>query len=278
MKTQKIILFIAVSIFVSFSFAVTIYANGSSNQSNELEVQQTFCDFDETSISICFQTDGYQYFCDEIIDVSYCIEDNVSIISFDYIQSGFSVIDICIDENDVNKINMQIFCLPEFTEASITINATLSNLQEVDFSLYAIKNDYGVFISPSSIEHANQRYENYAINSGIHQAKPTCTLEEWIEINFDDLQISSSQLENFSSTYSTYTIMDHTIEGTLLWTDDSNIDHKLRGVKVELYAEKGLVDVLLVEIPILLGIKATFILVDIAELLNVGIICLLTLL
>lgn len=247
MENKKSYLLVILSIAISFLFSVS--ANADSNESFntcEAKTEDARCSLYDSTIQ--FVSDKYHFSVDETIYVSYVLftdgfADEISDI--EYIPNGFTDVEIDVETSENKKINIKLDCLDSVSKCSLVTTVYLSNTEIYELYLYAVKNQYGVFISPASIEHANQRYENYAINSGIIQVKPTCTLEEWIDLKSNDIDVSSLHLEKISSNYSTYAATDYEIEGTVSWKDHNNIEHKLSGVKIDLYAKKELIDIFL---------------------------------
>ena len=89
------------------------------------------------------------------------------IIDFSHSQNGLNVISINIDEENENRIIAELCCIPDVHEAAFDISVTLVSGENAGSSLYAVSNEYGVFISPFSVDNAFERYCEYAIQNNI---------------------------------------------------------------------------------------------------------------
>ena len=219
---------------------MTVSANTNSKRENNMHIDFHHS-IEESYLS--FTTEKYQFTNDEEISVSYLIVPGEEIVDICYTQTGFEVLDVNVDENDSSRLNVRLACLPYSDSSDFRAMITTSNSKMFTATLYSINTQYGVFVSPFSIEHANRRFENYAVKNGVVNVKPTCTLEEWLMINSNNTSDLTLQTVNSSTSYETNALSDTNVKGVLSWIDDNGISHELRKVKVELYARTVLMDV-----------------------------------
>ncbi|MBE6536391.1 MAG: M4 family metallopeptidase [Ruminococcaceae bacterium] len=191
---------------------------------------------------ISFYPSKIHFSNNESITVSYYANSDSYITDVDYTIDGFEVISTVISPDDLKLITFELICISNSQDYNMLIDITLSSGEVLTSSLYAIKNECGVFISPFSVDAARQEYFTYAINSGL------MTQEEyekiWAEISREGMiinKISSNNMSEISSSdigaNSTFsaTSEECSIFGLLLWEDDFGLKHPLRNIMIEIY-------------------------------------------
>lgn len=246
MKTKNMmtsimcILFVLCSLF-SFAniFNISISAQAENNQtSSQLKTVCNDCycgDEDDTYVSM--ENEKVHFLLEENINVSYFVSSDGTILDFEYSQSGFSVISSSIDENNGNRITLELSCLPSALEYSFIMKIKMSNGENVIAMLYAVQNEYGCFISPFSKDDAMQRYFDYAQESNIMtQDEYEAIMSELSKIDVVEEEIIDRPSTSINGTTTLATSSSETyVKGTLQWTDDAGNNHPLRRVMIRIY-------------------------------------------
>ena len=72
------------------------------------------------------------------------------------------MISVGVDDEDSKRIVVELACVPNAEEYSMAIQIMLSSDDILTATLFAIKNEFGIFISPISEEAACRDYLSYA--------------------------------------------------------------------------------------------------------------------
>ncbi len=233
-------------------------------QYTECEIAKTQAEIDSLNISneeICcsiiddmpvalLETQKRDYSLEDNINISYLITNNVNIRSFSINSSGFLVNDAFIDSGNQCRliIDFEYLCVVE--NYSIDIDLCLENGLSISIKLFALANEDGVFISPSSKDDAYQKYIDYLL---LHKL---ITYEEYVlkqeaysrigvietfdTSNFAVSANSSARMTIYSNETETAVY-----QGYLRWLDGDGNDgengygniHPLRRVSVEIYCQ-----------------------------------------
>ncbi|MDE5565432.1 MAG: hypothetical protein K2I77_00450, partial [Anaeroplasmataceae bacterium] len=130
--------------------------------------------------------------------------------------------------------------------------------------LFGIHNEFGIFISPFSLNDAYEKYYKYAMDEGIltlkdcqtlrHQMYSKNVIEEsyilppgveyefpTIDTSIDEFPIQEEYIktENPTIGVSTYSNKDTYVKGTLTWLDDDGVSHPLRRVMIRIYDKQS---------------------------------------
>lgn len=219
---------------------VTAFANTGTEDTNEEQYSAPLEDSTEQSADNYISLYEYKshYLPDEMIEVSFLLTSELEIEDIDYVNIGFSAVEINVDEDNEKKLNVVLDCLSNQRYSSLELGVVLSNGETVYSEIYAFNNEYGTFISYFSDENARDKYYQFAIENGILTTEQVTelileetkgTAEEIVvdELSLTDMSMSASSM----STTGTYTIAV-----TLMWVDDNNVMHPLRKVWVEAYS------------------------------------------
>ena len=188
------------------------------------------------------ETDKNHFLLNENIVVSYAVSSKETITSFDYAQNGFTVINARMEKN--NHILLELSCLPNESDYSFIMQILMSNGENVVATLYAIRNDYGYFISPFSKDDALQKYFDYAKMSKL------MTQDEYEIIKSELSKIGVIENETIERPYPfttnlTRSSTETNVNGTLQWTDDAGNNHPLRRVMIRIYDDEPIGSTLL---------------------------------
>lgn len=247
MKSRRLLASILCVVFVFCSlFAITnvfnIAASAQTDDSYSSQLtaysNKLYCG-DEDDIYVSLESDKVHFLPNENIIVSYVVSSNETISTYDYSQSGFTIINTRI-END-NRIILELSCLPNESEYSLVMQITMSNNENVVAMLYAVQNDYGYFISPFSKDDALQRYFDYAKESNIMtQDEYESIKSELSKIDVvEDETIERHTLNSGGITTMSTSSTETYVKGTLQWTDDAGNNHPLRRVMIRIYDTIG---------------------------------------
>lgn len=248
MKSRRLLASILCVVFVFCSlFAITnvfniaASAQTDDNYSSQLTAysNKLYCG-DEDDIYVSLESDKVHFLPNENIIVSYVVSSEETISTYDYSQSGFTIINTRI-END-NRIILELSCLPDESEYSFVMQITMSNDENVVAMLYAVQNDYGYFISPFSKDDALQRYFDYAKESNIMtQDEYESIKSELSKIDVvEDETIERPTLNSGGITTMSTSSTETYVKGTLQWTDDAGNNHPLRRVMIRIYDKEPL--------------------------------------
>ena len=237
------VIFVFCSIFsITNSFAVV--ANAQINDNNctpkySESLNTTTCCREGDDKYILLESEKVHFLQNENIRVTYSVSNEEGIVSISHSENGFNVIAINIDEEENYKVTVELSCLSSSLEYTLSLQLELESGNNVKASLYAINNEYGVFVSPFSEDDARERYFDYAIEESI------LTPEECEEIRAEFgrrcviEEISINNLSTIPNGGITTMVDTNTqeiyIEGLLRWRDDDNNIHPLRSVMVEIY-------------------------------------------
>ena len=209
-------------------------ANNNSIITEEINT----CNEDSIRASVLLETVLYRYEKNDTISVSFVVHDDNYVANVDYSQSGLSNISIRIDENNPNRILVDLSCLSTYSEYYLELHIVLSNGDELTDSLYGISNEYGVFINPFSYYHAYESSLNYAKENNIITEAEYISKKDSLDKGVITETVIINSLSQIDSTISSVNDVSSdkvTLNCTLSWKDDSQNTHPLRGVKVEVY-------------------------------------------
>ena len=240
MKMKKLLTVLLLTCLVVSVLHVTAFANTGTEDTNEEQYFAPLEDSTEQSEDNYISLYEYKshYLPDEMIEVSFLLTSELEIEDIDYVNIGFSAVEINVDEDNEKKLNVVLDCLSNQRYSSLELGVVLSNGETVYSELYAFNNEYGTFISYFSNENARDKYYQFAIENGILTTEQVTelileetkgTAEEIVvdELSPTDMSMSASSM----STTGTFTIAV-----TLMWVDDNNVMHPLRKVWVEAYS------------------------------------------
>ena len=218
----------------------TIVEENCSHSISNLPMDGFICSQANGSI-ISMESERMYFLPDENIVVSYLIASDKNVIDYTYSQSGFNVISINIDENNHSRIIIELSCVSNMSEYTFDISFSLENDENATATLYAFRNEYGVFISPFSMDSAFEKYCKYAVQNSI------LTEEQAVKLFLDSCKGSveeSVTIEYASSNISEINTMSTETNtviycGYLKWRGDNNVNYPLRKVKVEIYSKEG---------------------------------------
>lgn len=239
-------------LFVSVSCNKTLIIKAfADEESTNLEYQPVINEAYSESNSdnfLCFDSEQTHFLSNENIVFSYSVYSGENIVDFTYSQNGFNVISVELDKNNESCIVIEISCSLNLDECTFNISASLENGQEVVASIFAIKNDYGIFISETSLDNARERYYKYATENDILTEEQAANLfmesykgtaEESVTVEYTTTTMSAN-VSTMSTEEETRIYC-----GYLRWLDDNNVSHPLRKVQVEIYKNIGIIPILL---------------------------------
>ena len=253
-RTLKLNLCLFIMFMLFCSIVVVSFANDTKYPTNNLHSNE-FANYADSNIGVAFETERYHFDRAQNILVSYLIPTTDEIMEINHFEEGFNVISIEIDSNNINRIYIELSPLTEYSTSSFSATITTSRSRKFTVRLFSINNEYGIFISPFSVDDANTKYEDYALQNGI--------IFEDIEYEFINGQIypiQSNEVNNenilpiclndsVNSTTNEINTNSLTgyinVYGTLNWIDSSGVEHPLRQMKVKIYAKTSVGDVLL---------------------------------
>ncbi len=236
-----------VSIFVFVCILISVFPIVVFSAETNTEQEQSNSSQETMYYLSSYGLENY-YSNGESITISFVALPTIEIERFDYLAQGFQVIDISIDNEDRSRINLELTCPNENSECSIEINVLLANEASIDSFVYAVNNEFGTFISPYSIENAQERYYQYAIENGIITENEAFELYTIANSNRDcEVMCIETNVRNVSATANVMSTETEgaTYRGYLRWQDDNNVLHPLRRVKVEIYSKEGIISTLL---------------------------------
>lgn len=213
------------------SFADSNVENVSDNQTNMQEATA----IDTHSLLNIVGLKSH-YLPTENIVSAFNVTHTNEIVDFTYDNSGFSIIELAVDETEANVLNVELSCPTTQTECTLQITVQLASGDTLTSYLYAYNDaEHGAFISRCSIDNAREQYLDYAFNQGI------ITQRELNSI-WDDI----SKIGGSVRTSATVTPGNKgTVFGKLEWKDDNTTPHPLRNVKVEAYNKGNFFDLLI---------------------------------
>ena len=245
-RIQKLtIMLICLSmILINTSIPINIFAEENVDKTDDtsfetLETQilnsERWCGGTNDDLSVDLNVEKMWFLAEEDITLSYAVSNEEEITNFDYSSTGFNVIDIYVDSSDNSKINLELSCSDVEEEYILDLRVTVGE-EDVDTSLYAINNQYGIFISEISTTNAYERYLEYAVTENI------VTLEQAEAMWYDYLKIDEDIISTENAVVDNSEIAIASLEkgsicGELKWMDANGIEHPLRNTKVEIYYE-----------------------------------------
>ena len=251
----KIVYIIVCAIYVSCSISIEpsliIKAATDEDVCSNISLQMVenrVCEENESGNRIYLDSQQTHFLPYENVVISYSVSSNKNILDFNYSQNGFNVISINVDENNRSRLIVELSCVSNSPECTFDISVSLENGENIDTSLFAVSNEYGVFISSFSVDNALERYCQYAIQNNIlteEQARNLFLTR--YKITADKKITVESNVSNTAMTVNTMSTMTDSIiyDGFLSWSDDKGDVHWLRRVRVELYSKIGDILVLL---------------------------------
>lgn len=118
------------------------------------------CSMDGDCIS--FESDKVAFVLGEDITAHFKVYSESSILSYNYVQDGYSQVSITQVEN---SLYLELVSKTSYQCSYIAVTVLLSSKQCLVASLYAVNNEYGVFISPFSEDDAYENFYMYAKNN-----------------------------------------------------------------------------------------------------------------
>ncbi len=178
------------------------------------------------------------------IEASFLVSNELSIESFEYVQIGFSNVDINIDPNNNSRILIDLVPFENQEEYFMEIQLQLENNKQTLARLFLINTPIGSFISPCSIDDARERCFMYAID---HEMM---TYDQYIDIcaelskecliaDADDFRgIGNDGLLMISDQELLSTLSNEAngiISGKITWMDDWNDEYNLIFAQVKIF-------------------------------------------
>lgn len=219
-------------------FELAIFPVDSSNDNNNSDLwyqSETTRVYSGQENSVMIENEKAHYCLDENIIVSFFVLSNENIADFEYYEQGVQVINAEIDQNNEQRIVIELSYVPGELDHELTIYLELNSGEMVVAMLYVIQNEYGYFISPFSKDDALQKYFDYARDLDlISQEEYEAVSAEFSRIGIIEnsrIEVSSdNNINTFASTSSeTY------VYGSLQWRDDAGNLHPLRQVMIEVF-------------------------------------------
>ncbi len=173
------------------------------------------------------------------IEIPFRIVSDGTIQHYTYDETNFIV--VSSRKIDETQLMFSLQCLNYGDNYELHISIMKSDGEVLNAALYAIYNEYGIFVSKFSQEDAMEKYINYALKNAI--------LTEWEadEIRYENLYGKETYQEDnvdgevFSETISGSSVLstegDTSAYGKVQWHEGSSVSspvHPLRRVKVEL--------------------------------------------
>ena len=153
------VLFLACNVLISLCILnVTSYAQADIDSvTKSSDIASDPCCYNESvETNVSFENEKVHFSPDENIVVSYLVSNDKKIVDFECVQSGFDIVSIKIDENNNSRIIAELSYLTYSSDNLLKVNIFLEDGDNVIASLYAIDNEYGVFISPFSEDDARE--------------------------------------------------------------------------------------------------------------------------
>lgn len=235
---KRLSIFAVMLCITMFLINVSVASAQIANNNSIITEEINTCNEDSIRASVLLETVLYRYEKNDTISVSFIVHDDNYVANVDYSQSGLSNISIRIDENNPNRILVDMSCLSAYSEYYLELHIVLSNGDELTDSLYGISNEYGVFINPFSYYHAYESSLNYAKENNIITEAEYISKKDSLDEGFITETVIINSLSQIDSAISSVTGVSSdkvTLNCTLSWKDDSQQTHPLRGVKVEVY-------------------------------------------
>ena len=148
-----------------------------------------------------------RYQIGETIHIDYEVNTNSEVISHEFEGRGFSMLTV---NRNGNEVLVELKALAGYQECYFSLALNLKNGNNLQSTVYGVKTEVGVFISPSSYDNAKDRAYKYLFDNGY------ITKEEWEEQYQEDIKNSVINLSPNSMSRSS----TGTISGTLTWRDD----------------------------------------------------------
>ena len=235
---KKFVIFAIMFCMMTFLLNASIVNAQIANNNSIITEEFNTCNEDSIRASVLLETVLYRYEKNDTISVSFVVHDDNYVANVDYSQSGLSNISIRIDENNPNRILVDLSCLSTYSEYYLGLHIVLSNGDELTDSLYGISNEYGVFINPFSYYHAYESSLNYAKENNIITEAEYILKEDNLNAGFITESITITSFSLIDSTIASVNggaSNKVTLNCSFSWKDDSQNTHPLRGVKVEVY-------------------------------------------
>ena len=231
-----------------FDLSASAKTDDNASKSSEPSPSANCCN-EASGTYLALETEKRHFAPDENIIVQYSVSTEESIADFSYSQTGFDVISVCVDEEHDSQLFVELSCASTASNYQLTVQVVLQSGNTLTASLYAIKNEYGTFISPFSEDDARERYFDYAIASDImsleecrairNEFAKRCVVEE-ISIKAPSTLVNGEAMEATSTAS-----QDTYVQGQMRWIDDGGIWHPIRRAMVKIYDEDLLFDTLL---------------------------------
>ena len=159
---------LCVSLILIFFVYPTVNANSDlSNASVQNNENTAFCVNNDSETYVSLEVSKKFFTNDENISLTYYVKSENDIEDIDYVQNGFKVMAINIDEASFKRVFVELSCIPDEEKYDMIISITMSSGDCLTARLYAIKNEHGVFISDFSEEEAWRNYIGYAKDRNI---------------------------------------------------------------------------------------------------------------
>ena len=196
---------------------------------------------------LCIDSEQTHFLLNKNVVFSCSVSSGKNIVDFTYSQNGFNIISVDLDDNNESRIVVELACASDLGEYTFEITASLENGQVVKGNLFAIKNDYGVFISTFSLDNARERYYEYAIQNGILTKEQAANMfiETYKGTAEENVTVYCSET-NISKLSDNRSIEPEKVkyQGCLRWYQ-GGYSHYLRKVKVEIYIHGSIIPTLL---------------------------------
>ena len=237
-------------LIASFSiFGIVSSANNESvtDASEEANGYTTECGFDTERLYM--ETNQKRFDLESLVTITFVVHAEATISEIYYDSDGFDVLSATIDENNNSKINVVLNYDDALDCFSFAIGVILDNGNELTAFVYAVKNEFGIFISSDSLESATDESYAYMMSIGKMTEDERLKLKNEYNMQFVTVTHSSMPLGNESqnsvSSRATFPGGNTRLIVNLAWKDFQNVTHELCGGKIEIYDQNAVNDKLL---------------------------------
>lgn len=167
------------------------------------------------------------------ITATYEVYSEDNILDYAYTVVGFTVTSITNDIQTPKLINIEMTIDVTAEEHVLSLEIELTKGKVLSVRLYAINNEYGIYLSQYSEDDAREKYLLDIKDKNI------ITSREYEDIR-GELSRRGVEEDTYSINYrSTNSSKDTYVSGNLKWKDDSGNLHPLRGVQINIYDYNG---------------------------------------
>lgn len=208
------------------------------------------CSMDGDCIS--FESDKVAFVLGEDITAHFKVYSESSILSYNYVQDGYSQVSITQVEN---SLYLELVSKTSYQCSYIAVTVLLSSKQCLVASLYAVNNEYGVFISPFSEDDAYENFYMYAKNNGImSEEQCNSSRNERLKVGVSEIfsSVSTSSVNKLEAKFtedsyvlaevnsgvSLFADKDTYVKGRVVWIDDNGVTHPLIRCMIRIYDEE----------------------------------------